>query len=146
MKKMLRVSLIYVVLAMIGGVFYREFTKLSGFTGVTTLSKVHVHLMVLGVFMFMVLALFAKSTSLLKDKNFNNFLYVYNIGMAIAVIMMIVRGITQVLATPLSYGMSMAISGVAGVGHILLGIGLIWVILILMRVSEDDKNESSSTI
>ncbi|MEG0365950.1 MAG: DUF2871 domain-containing protein [Coprobacillus sp.] len=146
MKRMLKISIKYAVLALMGGVFYREFTKLNDFTGITSLSKVHVHLMVLGVFMFMILALFAKSTSLLEDKNFNKFLYVYNIGMAIAVIMMIVRGITQVLATPLSYGMSMAISGVAGVGHILLGIGLIWVILILIRVSEDDKNESSSII
>lgn len=137
MKKMLRFSLIYAILALSGGVFYREFTKLSGFTGITSLSKVHVHLMVLGVFMFMILALFAKSTTLLEDKNFNKFLYVYNTGLSIAVIMMIVRGVTQVINTPLSYGMGMAISGIAGVGHILLGIGLVWVILILTRVSED---------
>lgn len=137
MKRMLRFSLVYAVLALMGGVFYREFTKLSGFTGITSLSKVHVHLMILGVFMFMILALFAKSTTLLEDKNFNKFLYVYNTGLSIAVIMMIVRGITQVSALSLSYGMSMAISGIAGIGHILLGIGLIWVLLILIRVSED---------
>ncbi|MEG0276037.1 MAG: DUF2871 domain-containing protein [Coprobacillus sp.] len=137
MKKMLRVSLVYVVLALIGGVFYREFTKLSGFTGITTLSTVHVHLMVLGVFMFMILGLFAKAVPLLEDKNFKKAFVVYNVGVMMTVIMLIVRGITQVSALGLSYGMDMAISGMSGVGHILLGIGMIWFILILIRVSED---------
>ena len=37
MKKILNISFIYFLLAMIGGVFYREFTKIIGFTGQTTL-------------------------------------------------------------------------------------------------------------
>lgn len=60
MKKLLKVSFIYVILALVGGVFYREFTKWNGFTGITSLADIHVHLMVLGVFMFMILALFAQ--------------------------------------------------------------------------------------
>ncbi|MEG1991497.1 MAG: DUF2871 family protein, partial [Christensenella sp.] len=31
MKKYLNISLIYAIVAMAGGVFYREFTKLNGF-------------------------------------------------------------------------------------------------------------------
>ena len=49
MKKYLNLSLGYAVAAMAGGVFYREFTKLNGFTGVTTLGKVHPHLFLLGM-------------------------------------------------------------------------------------------------
>lgn len=49
MKKYLNLSLGYVIAAMAGGVFCREFTKLNGFTGVTTLGKVHPHLFLLGM-------------------------------------------------------------------------------------------------
>lgn len=68
MKKLLKVSFIYVILALVGGVFYREFTKWNGFTGITSLADIHVHLMVLGVFMFMILALFAQRTKLIEAK------------------------------------------------------------------------------
>ena len=36
-------ALLYAILAMAGGVFYREFTKFNGFTARTTLSVVHTH-------------------------------------------------------------------------------------------------------
>lgn len=38
-----------------GGVFYREFTKLNGFTDFTTLSVVHTHCLILGISMVFVL-------------------------------------------------------------------------------------------
>ena len=59
MKKYLNISLIYALLAMTGGVFYREFTKFNGFTGVTVLSKVHTHFFLLGMIVFWVVALFS---------------------------------------------------------------------------------------
>lgn len=37
MKKYLNISLIYAIAAMVGGVFYREFTKWNGFTGLILL-------------------------------------------------------------------------------------------------------------
>ena len=43
MKRYMNVVLLYAILAMIGGVFYREFTKFNGFTAQTTLSVVHTH-------------------------------------------------------------------------------------------------------
>ncbi|WP_028044468.1 DUF2871 domain-containing protein [Candidatus Stoquefichus massiliensis] len=146
MKKLLKVSLIYVILALIGGVFYREFTKFNGFTGVTRLADIHVHLMVLGTFMFMILALFAQRTQLLEAKKFKLFMILYNIGLGLTVIMMSVRGITQVLAMNLSKGLDASISGMAGIGHILLGISLILLMTILMKVSEEIKDESNCSI
>ena len=59
MKKSLNLSLAYAVAAMAGGVFYREFTKFSGFDGVTALGKVHTHLFLLGTMVFLLVALFA---------------------------------------------------------------------------------------
>ena len=43
MKRFMNTALLYAILAMVGGVFYREFTKFFGFTAKTTLSVVHVH-------------------------------------------------------------------------------------------------------
>lgn len=138
MKKMIRIAFFYVILALIGGVFYREFTKFNGFTGVTVLADVHVHLMVLGVFMFMILALFVKNLPLLKEKRFSQFMIIYNIGLLLTVIMMVIRGMTQVLTMTLTSGMSAAISGMAGIGHILLGIGLILLMITLLKVTQED--------
>lgn len=42
-EKYLKVSFLYAILAMVGGVFYREFTKFNGFYRKTTLSVVHTH-------------------------------------------------------------------------------------------------------
>ncbi|MFR6100646.1 DUF2871 domain-containing protein [Longibaculum muris] len=138
MKKMIRIAFFYVILALIGGVFYREFTKFNGFTGVTVLADVHVHLMVLGVFMFMILALFVKNLPLLKEKRFSQFMVIYNIGLLLTVIMMVIRGMTQVLTMTLTSGMSAAISGMAGIGHILLGIGLILLMITLLKVTQEN--------
>lgn len=138
MKKMIRIAFFYVILALIDGVFYREFTKFNGFTGVTVLADVHVHLMVLGVFMFMILALFVKNLPLLKEKRFSQFMVIYNIGLLLTVIMMVIRGMTQVLTMTLTSGMSAAISGMAGIGHILLGIGLILLMITLLKVTQEN--------
>ena len=125
MKKYLNFSLIYAVAAMAGGVFYREFTKFNGFTGVTALGKVHVHLFVLGMLVFLLVALFADRMDLAGQKTFRLFLRLYNIGLPLTDVMMAVRGVTQVLGLSLSRGASASISGIAGIGHILTGVGLV---------------------
>ena len=43
MKRYINTALLYAILAMAGGVFYREFTKFNGFTAKTTLAVVHTH-------------------------------------------------------------------------------------------------------
>ena len=55
MKRYANASLLYALIAMAGGVFYREFTKFSGFTGKTALSVVHTHYFLLGVSMVLLL-------------------------------------------------------------------------------------------
>ena len=50
MKKLLNTSMAYMIAALAGGVFYREFTKFNGYAGETALGKVHTHLFVLGMF------------------------------------------------------------------------------------------------
>ena len=137
MKKYLNLSLIYAIAAMAGGVFYREFTKWNGYTGVTALGKVHTHLFLLGMVLFFIVALFAAHTDLKEEKLFRIFLKVYNIGVPLTAVMLAVRGITQVLETTLSTGASAAISGIAGIGHILTGVGLILLILSLKKIAKN---------
>ncbi|MGM9670383.1 MAG: DUF2871 domain-containing protein [Oscillospiraceae bacterium] len=137
MKKYLNISLGYAIAAMAGGVFYREFTKWNQFTGTTALGKVHTHLFLLGMTVFLLVALFAANQSLEQQKTFRVFLYLYNIGLPLMVVMLLVRGITQVLQLSLSAGASAAISGIAGIGHILVGAGLILLLISLKKTAQN---------
>ena len=136
MKKYINISLVYAVAAMAGGVFYREFTKFNQFTGVTALGKVHTHLFQLGMVVFLLVALFADRLALEKQKSFSTFMTVYNIGVPLTSVMLLVRGITQVLGLSLSKGASAAISGIAGIGHILTGVGIVLLLLALRKADE----------
>ena len=142
MKKCLNISLVYAIAALAGGVFYREFTKLNGFDGVTMLGKVHTHLFLLGMMIFLIAALFcAQFDSLPEKKLFKAFLCVYNIGVPVTAVMMAVRGVTEVLATELSKGANGAISGIAGLGHIIAGAGIILLIASLRSVAKTKVRE-----
>ena len=137
MKKYITISIIYAVLAMVGGVFFREFTKYNSFEGTTALGKVHVHLFLLGMVVYLLVALFNKNKELESLKTFKAFNIVYNVGVPLTATMMLVRGIIQVLNVGLSSGASGAISGIAGIGHILTGVGIV-LLLISLRKSVKD--------
>ena len=140
MRKCLDFSLTYAIAAMVCGVFYREFTKYQDFTGVTALGKVHRHLFLLGMVMFLIVALFAMHWNLDGQKKFRWFLRTYNIGVPLTAAMLLVRGVTQVLGLPLTTGASAAMSGIAGIGHILTGVGLI---LLLLALRDRAKEEAT---
>ena len=132
MKRYMNTALIYAVLAMAGGVFYREFTKINGYTAKTTLSVVHTHYFLLGMLFFLMLLLVEKSFSFTSAKT-GRVLAVYHIGLNLTAVMFLVRGVTQVLAPALSSAMNAAISGIAGIGHILLGVSLVLLLVQIRR-------------
>ena len=132
MKRYMNLAVLYAVLAMVGGVFYREFTKFNGFTAKTTLGVVHTHYFLLGMVFFLLLLLLEKSFSFTGAKT-GRILVAYQVGLNLTAVMFVVRGMTQVLETTLSSGMSAAISGVAGIGHILLGVSLVLLLLQVKR-------------
>lgn len=132
MKRYMNMALVYAILAMVGGVFYREFTKFNGFTGRTTLGVVHTHYFLLGMVFFLLLLLLEKSFSFTGAKT-GQILVAYQIGLNLTAVMFVVRGVTQVLGTALSSGMSAAISGMAGIGHILLGVSLVLLLVQIKR-------------
>ena len=58
--------------------------------------------------------------------------------------MFVVRGVVQVLGAPLSSGMDASISGMAGIGHILLGVSLVLLLLQVKRsVSAAQERKAS---
>ena len=132
MKRYMDSALLYAVLAMAGGVFYREFTKFSGFTAKTTLSVVHTHYFLLGMVLFLLLLVLEKNLSFTEAKT-GLVLLTYHIGLNLTAVMLVVRGVTQVMGAKLSRGADAAISGIAGIGHILLGISLVLLLLQIKR-------------
>ena len=130
MKRYINTALLYAIFAMTGGVFYREFTKFNGFTAKTTLSVVHTHYFLLGVVFFLLLLVLEKNFSFTTEKT-GRVLAAYHIGLNLTAVMFVVRGVVQVLAPVISSGLNAAISGVAGIGHILLGVCMV---LLLMQI------------
>ena len=142
MKRYINSALLYSVLAMVGGVFYREFTKFNGFSGKTTLSVVHTHYFVLGTFFFLILLLMEKNFLFTNHKT-KWTLITYHTGLNITGVMFVIRGVAQVLSLPLSSGADAAISGMAGIGHILLGVS---VVLLLLRIKNSISTQKTSDV
>lgn len=134
MKKYANSALVYAILAMVGGVFYREFTKFNGFTGTTSLGFVHTHYFALGMIGFLLLLLLEKSLSF-TDRSVGRAVAAYHVGLNVTAGMLVVRGVTQVLDIALTRGASAAISGIAGLGHIALGVSIVLILLGVKRAA-----------
>lgn len=132
MRRYMNTALLYAIFAMVGGIFYREFTKFNGFTNQTTLSVVHTHYFLLGMVFFLMLLVMEKEFSFTSAKT-GRVLMIYHTGLNLTAVMLVVRGVPQVLALELSSGMSAAISGIAGIGHILLGVSLVLLLVQIRR-------------
>ena len=133
MRKYNNISFIYAIAALLSGVFYREFTKILDFTGNTTLAFTHLHLFVLGTIMFLIIGILSCITNVEEQRQFKPFMIFYNIGLPFMVTMFYVRGIIQVLGLELSKGISSAISGISGISHILITIGIVMLFLALRK-------------
>ena len=116
MKRHIKFALVYAVLAMACGVFYREFTKAYAFTGDTALGKVHTHLFLLGMVVFLLFALFDAK----------------------------LRGVFDVTGG-MSAGADGAVSGVAGLGHILVGAGIVLFFVMLLLSLRKGKQGADAT-
>lgn len=93
----------------------------------TTFSVVHTHYLILGL---------VKMSGHFVDEKVKKYLILYHVGLNMTVMMLVVRGIVQVTQMNV---VSAAIFGIAGIGHILLGVSLI---LILIRIKHAGKDEA----
>ena len=104
-----------------------------------TWSFTHTHFFALGMFFFLIVVILEKEFSLTKDKKFKAFYIIYNIGLIITGIMLWMRGIADITESFYNSYDKM-ISGISGIGHILLGIGIILFFIILNnKIKEKNK-------
>lgn len=133
MKKLLNTAFTYTVIALVAGVGYREYTKMIDFTGETNLSLLHTHLFTLGMLFFLLVLALEVTLKVSQQKFFNVFFVTYNIGLILTTIMMAFRGFLQTQGGEISKAMDASVSGISGVGHILLSVGLVLFFISLKR-------------
>lgn len=123
MKKIYFAALSYLIIGLGFGVFYREFTKANNFPEgqYTQLSVVHTHVLTLGFMVLIIVLLLEKSFELSKHGFFAPAFWLYNAGLVVSSTMMVWHGIYQI--TGAEWGA--AFSGIAGLGHIVMSLGLV---------------------
>ena len=132
MKKFINLSLVYAVLGLASGVFFREFEKYNHIED-SALGVVHGHLLGLGCLFFLLVLILDKLFSISGTASFRVFFVTYNIGLPITILMMFARGILEDLKVELGKGLDASISGMAGIGHILVAIGLVALLAALRK-------------
>lgn len=136
-KTILKASMWYFIFAMVFGVFYREVTKFTNFTGKTTLSIVHSHGVVLGTILFLILFVLSVSKNFGQGSLFSKFFKTYNIALTFMLIMLIVRGCTQVFDVVITSTQSAIISGLSGLAHIFMLVAFIMLFKCLFQFCKE---------
>lgn len=129
MKKYLYMSTTYLILGLISGVFYREFTKFSGFEGQTVLKGVHSHLLVLGFFVGLLLLILCKTFDFHRLKGAKAWFVTYNVSLIYMAGTLLARGILEVKSLDFA-----GLSHIAGLAHAMLGISLIWFVVLCFKM------------
>lgn len=132
MKKLFNAALVYMVLGVGSGLFYREFTKLNDFPEgqFTQLGLTHTHLLTLGFIVLLIVLVVEKAFRIsASPRLFAWFFWLYNAGVVVTSAMLIWHGTLTVLGQE----SSAMISGIAGLGHISITAGMIVFFIALRR-------------
>ena len=144
MQSLYRAAIFYLVMGLSAGVFYREFTRANDFPEgqFTQLGVAHTHLLALGFMMFLIFLVVDKVFAVSRNtKLFNSFFWFYNIGVVLTVGMLIWHGSLTVLGEE----STAMIAGIAGIGHILITIGLVLFVVALGRALNEPANPAATT-
>jgi len=120
---------VYMVLGLAAGLFYREFTKLNGYEEgmMGQLGLAHTHILTLGMIVLLLVLALEKSFALSSSKLFRWFFWVYNVGVVLTSSMLVWHGMLQAQGLE----SSKMISGIAGMGHMLVGAGFVLLLISL---------------
>jgi hypothetical protein len=130
LSKSFHAAWIYATLGLLAGLFYREYTRGKDYEGGTQLAVTHTHLLALGMLVFLVVLALTAVLPIGELRLFTLFFGFYNVGLVITVTMMFVHGIIQVDGNDRDLP---AVAGVAGLGHILITVGLVHLFLALKK-------------
>lgn len=135
MKKLYYSSFTYLILALASGVIWREITKILDITEKTALNVVHTHLFALGFIMFLVFMVLNHCFHIEQCQRFNTFFILYHVGVGLTALLMFIRGIVSIQEIRgdlvLSSRLDSSISGIAGIGHMILTVALVILMLML---------------
>ncbi|MDN5820612.1 MAG: DUF2871 domain-containing protein [Brachybacterium sp.] len=139
MNRLLRTAFAYMVLGLISGLFYREYAKATGTLGVDSqLSTLHTHFLALGMLVFLIVLALDAVLSLSGRRSFTVFYWTFNIGLLVTVVMQAVRGVLT-LDGQGPTTTSAAIPGIAGLGHIVLTVGLV-ALFVALRAAVTERS------
>ncbi len=143
MKKYIKISIVFLALALISGVFYREFTKAFDLEHVySPLGLAHPHFLVLGVLFILVFGLISVKLNSEDNKLYSYGLIGYIVGVSGTGTMLIVRGIFNVLLQTQKINKipaDAAWSGIAGIFHIVLGISVLMMFISWLKDKKDNN-------
>lgn len=132
-KNLFRQGSVLFVIGIIVGAFYREFTKFTGFKGATSLSLVHTHLIATGALVAIIFSIFLKVYDIEETRRLKTGWLLYLIGVIGNASILFLRGTLTILDISISNSISMSISGIAGIIHISLTVGIILFLVTLNR-------------
>ena len=128
----------YMVLGLVSGLFYREYTKATDTLGADTqLATLHTHFLALGMIVFLVVLALDALFQLSSRRSFTVFYWTYNIGLLMTVVMQAVRGILTLDGQDPA-ATTAAIPGIAGLGHMVLTVGLV-ALFVALRAGIRDR-------
>ena len=129
--KIFNAAFTYMIIGVLSGLFYREFTKANDFPSgeFTQLGLVHTHLLTLGFIVLLVVLALDKVFGLSGTKLFSWFFWLYNVGVILTAGMMVWHGSLTVLGEE----SNAMIAGIAGLGHIALSVSLVLFFLVLRK-------------
>lgn len=140
-RNILGLSFTFLIMGLIGGVFYREFTKFYNYQAVNHLSKLHVHILVLGFLLMLVVYMVSKKYDIEIVLTLKKPIYVFVSGFAFTVINMALFGIYEVVGQGNDIVNRHALEGLSGIGHIILTIGLVWT---LVKIFQNESRKGLS--
>lgn len=139
MTRLLNTAFAYILLGLASGLFYREFTKATDTIGThTQLNTLHTHLLVLGMVMFLLILGLDAIFSLTGRRSFTVFYWTYNVGLLLTVVMQGVRGVLTLDGQDPA-ATTAAIPGMAGLGHMLLTVGLV-ALFVALRAAVTERS------
>lgn len=122
---------VYTVIGLAAGLFYREFTKANGYPEgmMGQLGLAHTHILTLGFIVLLIVLILEKVYTLSSSRLFRWFFWIYNAGVVLTAAMLTWHGMLQVQGIEASK----MIAGIAGVGHMLVGAGLVLLLISLAK-------------
>ena len=144
MKKIFNAAFAYMIIGVLSGLFYREFTKANDFPegDFTQLGLVHTHLLTLGFIVLLIVLVLDKVFGLSGTKLFSWFFWTYNAGVVLTSATMVWHG----MLTVLDQESSAMIAGIAGLGHIALSVGMVLLFLALRKKVVTDKAVATASV